>query len=129
MELIVAEDSFLLARLEFLTDRFQHDYDGRNEDIVDFVMGYWSEQMRKEMEELTLTDHALFQQGRQEVGVTMAVRDILKGLTGIVKLDDLVGPIWNGDLTIRSLVPTVHSLDELEDVFFDAQASIYELEE
>jgi len=133
---VMEEDAFLLSRLEYLVSMFDAQYDSRGEDIVDFITGYWSETMLSELEDLARTDYEEYGEGRRHLGIDLATKvhegnnrsTLEEGLTGEVNLDTLVDPCSKRSESsilkktrIRDVVPVVHTLDEAEDVFHEAE--------
>jgi hypothetical protein len=127
---ILEEDAFLLSRLEQLVALFDAQYDSRREDIVEFIMGYWSETMLSELEDLARADHEKYGEGRRHLGIELVTnRDersknftLETGLTGKVNLDTQIHPTFT--LTIRDIVPTIHTLDELDEIFHECEDQI-----
>jgi hypothetical protein len=130
---IMEEDAFLVSRLEHLVAMFDAQYDSRGEDIVNFIMGYWSETMLSELEHLARTDHEQYGEGRRHLGFDSATRmdegsnrsNLEASHIGEVNLDTLIysPPGWS-ERRIRDVVPTVHTLDELDDIFHETEEGL-----
>jgi hypothetical protein len=130
---ILDEDAFLLSRLEQLVAVFDAQYDSRGEDIVNFIMGYWSETMLSVLEDLARTDREQYCEGRQHLGIYLEMEmdkgsnrsTLAAGLVGEVNLDTLIYPYsdWP-EWRIRDVAPQAHALDgfdELDDIFHEAE--------
>jgi hypothetical protein len=108
------EDSFLIGRLEVLVARCVEQFENSDEDIVNFILGYWSEQMRYELEELWKIDHDDYGEGRVKLGVVLDRDEAIDGLTGDIDLDEHRYSEWDGEsITLREAIPSVWSLDEI----------------
>jgi hypothetical protein len=108
------EDSFLIERLEVLVARCVEQFENSDKDIVNFILGYWSEQMRYELEELWEMDDEEHREGRMKMGVALDRDDAIDGLTGDIDLDERRYSQWEGIyLTLREAIPSVWSLDEI----------------
>jgi hypothetical protein len=126
---ILEEDAFLLSRLEQLVALFDAQYDSRREDIVEFIMGYWSETMLSELEEIARADHEKYFEGRRLLGINLVTNmdegsydfTLETGLTGKVNLDTQTKTSWR---RIRDIVPTFHTLDELDEIFHECEDPI-----
>lgn len=80
---IIEEDSFLRERLEILVDKFEADYETRQEDMAEFVVGHWTSCMLKEMEEIAVQDHETYHHGRTQLGVSrLSTNDQLFDVSG-----------------------------------------------
>jgi hypothetical protein len=102
------EDSFLIERLEVLVARCVEQFEYSDEDIVDFILGYWSEQMRYELEELSRMDDEEYGEDRMRLGVKLDREEAIDGLTGDIDLDT---GSYKG-LPLRESIPTIWNLDE-----------------
>lgn len=127
---ILEEDAFLLSRLEHLVAIFDAQYDSRGEDIVEFILGYWSETMLRELDDFAKTDHEQYGEARQHLGIDLEtemdegsnISTLAAGLVGEVNLDTLIDPSsWSNKKRIRDVVPMIHRLDELDDTFHEAE--------
>jgi hypothetical protein len=110
------EDSFLIGRLEVLVARCVEQFENSDEDIVNFILGYWSEQMRYELEELWKMDDEEHGEGRMKMGVALDPDETIDGLTGDIDLDERRFSNWNGKyLTLREAIPSVWGLDKISE--------------
>lgn len=114
------EDEYLLKRLEALVNKFDTAYDTQGQDIVDFVMGFWSERMLRELQEQAEMDKEEHNHGRRLLGITQHAFDpSVTGLVGEVNLDDFVFPkdSWYRPIKVSQILPSVRTLDELGGAF------------
>ena len=124
------------------------------DDIIDFIMGYWSAKILEVLHKLEKEDSATYDKGRALLGVEMKGHvaqsftecteglapepvetegDFLKnlsiyreftrypqpGLGGWINGDLVLD--WYSGLRIKDVIPTVHTVDELDDEFSNAQ--------
>ncbi|ERF70973.1 hypothetical protein EPUS_09044 [Endocarpon pusillum Z07020] len=89
LEEIMEEDQHLVDRLEDLMTLFEAAYNRLDQDILDFVMGFWSERMLQELQEQAMIDIQKYGDGRKQLGIGQVIFDPSEtGLIGKVDLDD-----------------------------------------
>ncbi|KAH7123570.1 hypothetical protein B0J11DRAFT_529337 [Dendryphion nanum] len=110
-------ENFLLGRLELLLVEFEDAYDKRGEDIVDFVMRYWSKRMLEELKIIAYQDHKDHHEARKHLGVVLETFDqeelfdiASTGLVGDIDVDELLSGVCcysKSRKPLREFVPSV----------------------